>query len=77
MPLRLMRVLGELAEVTQYDANAMAIRDQARRLAAACALGFPDADRVELDARLDAVEQTVAGTVSGPGSTSATGFDAD
>ena len=60
VPLRLLRVLGELAAATRYAPYAMAIRDQARRLAAACDQGFPDADRDELNERLDAVERAVA-----------------
>jgi uncharacterized membrane protein len=60
VPLRLMRVLGELARVTRYAPYAVAIRDQARRLAVACTQGFPDADRDELSERLEAVEHVVA-----------------
>lgn len=77
VPLRLLRVLGELAAATQYGPHAMAIRDQARRLVVACDKGFPDADRVELDARLGAVERTVAALADGPEPTSTTRFTAD
>jgi hypothetical protein len=56
-----MRVLGELAGATRHAPYAQAVLDQARRLAAACAVGFPDADRDLLNDRLAAVEQAVAG----------------
>ena len=61
----MMRVLAELALATRHAPYALAIRDQARRLSAACAQGFPDADRDELNERLAAVEQAVA-AVSDP-----------
>ncbi len=51
IPLRLMRVLGELAGAARDPAHARAVLDQARRLASACAEGFPDGDRGELEAR--------------------------
>jgi uncharacterized membrane protein len=60
VPLRLMRVLAELAGTTRHAPYAVAIRDQARRLSAACGQGFPDADRHELNERLAAVERAVA-----------------
>lgn len=59
VPLRLMRVLAELAAATTHVPYAVAIRDQARRLSAACGPGFPDADRTALNERLAAVEQAV------------------
>ena len=61
----MMRVLAELAAVAGHPPHALAIRDQARRLSAACGQGFPDADRDELNERLAAVEQAVA-AVSDP-----------
>jgi uncharacterized membrane protein len=67
VPLRLMRVLAELAGVTRHGPYAVAIRDQARRLSAACGQGFPDADRDELDERLAAVEQAVEATIGRAG----------
>jgi len=57
VPLRLMRVLGELAATSRHAPHAAAILDQARRLAAACERGFPDDDRAELDERLGIVER--------------------
>jgi len=60
VPLRLMRVLSELGSATRHAPYAMAVLGQARRLAAGCADGFPDADRAELNERLAAVEQVVA-----------------
>jgi uncharacterized membrane protein len=60
VPLRLMRVLGELAVAIPHAPYRIAVLEQARRLAAACAGGFPDADRDELNERLVAVEQVVA-----------------
>jgi uncharacterized membrane protein len=65
VPLRLMRVLAELALATRHGPYALAIRDQARRLSDACALGFPDADRDVLNERLAAVEQAVAAIARG------------
>jgi len=59
VPLRLMRVLAELAGATRHAPYAIAIRDQARRLSAACGQGFPDADRDALNERLARVEQAV------------------
>ena len=59
VPLRLMRILAELAGATRHAPYALAIRDQARRLSAACAQGFPDADRDELNARLAVLERAV------------------
>jgi uncharacterized membrane protein len=67
VPLRLMRVLAELAGATRHGPYAVAIRDQARRLAAACTQGFPDADRDELNERLAAVEQAVEATIGRAG----------
>jgi len=60
VPLRMMRVLAELAVATRHRPYAQAIRDQARRLSDACTQGFPDADRDELNVRLAAVERAVA-----------------
>jgi hypothetical protein len=60
-----MRVLAELALATRHGPYALAIRDQARRLSDACALGFPDADRDVLNERLAAVEQAVAAIARG------------
>jgi uncharacterized membrane protein len=57
VPLRLMRVLAELAGATRHAPYAIAMRDQARRLSAACGQGFPDADRDALNERLAAVER--------------------
>ena len=59
VPLRLMRILAELAGATRHAPYALAIRDQARRLSVACNQGFPDADRAELAERLAAVERAV------------------
>jgi uncharacterized membrane protein len=63
VPLRLMRVLADLAGATRHAPYALAIRDQARRLSADCAQGFPDADRDELNVRLAAVEQAAEATI--------------
>jgi len=60
VPLRLMRVLGELAEASEHGPYSVAIRDQARRLAVACEAGFPDDDRAELEERLGIVERLVS-----------------
>src|SRR5262249_47320084 len=60
VPLRLMRVLAELAGAKRHAPYAIAIRDQARRLSAACEHGFPDADRDALNERLAAVQRAVA-----------------
>lgn len=60
VPLRMMRILAELAGVARHAPYALAIRDQALRLSEACSQGFPDADRAELNRRLDAVERAVA-----------------
>lgn len=60
VPLRMMRVLAELAGVARHGPYARAVRDQARRLSEACNQGFPDADRDELNLRLAAVERGVA-----------------
>jgi uncharacterized membrane protein len=60
VPLRLMRVLGELAGATRHPTYAVAIREQALRLAAACTRGFPVDERAELEARLAEVERAVA-----------------
>jgi uncharacterized membrane protein len=65
VPLRLMRVLADLAGATRHAPYALAIRDQARRLSADCAQGFPDADRDELNLRLAAVEQAIAAILDG------------
>ena len=65
VPLRLMRVLAELAAATRHVPYDIAIRDQARRLSAACAEGFPDADRDALNERLAAVEQAAAPILDG------------
>jgi len=62
VPLRLMRLLAELATAISYAPYTVAILEQARRLAAACAHDFPDAERDELNERLGAVEQAVAAT---------------
>jgi uncharacterized membrane protein len=59
VPLRLMRVMGELASTVQHAPYAVAIREQARRLAAACQATFPNAERTELEARLAEVERAV------------------
>jgi uncharacterized membrane protein len=67
VPLRLMRVLSELAGATRHAPYGVAIRDQARRLSAACGPGFPDADRDELNERLAAVEQAVVGITGSDG----------
>ena len=64
VPLRLMRVLGELAAASKHTPHADAILDQARRLAAACERGFPDDDRAELDERLGIVERFALATAS-------------
>jgi len=64
VPLRLMRLLSELAAAIPYAPYAVAILQQARRLAAACAHEFPDAERDELNERLGAVEQVVATTAA-------------
>ncbi len=61
VPLRLMRVLGELASTTRNIPYAFAILQQAHALAAACARGFPEDDRKELNERLAIVERVVAG----------------
>ncbi len=67
VPLRLMRVLAELAAETRHPPYAIAIRDQARRLSAACEQGFPDADRDALNDRLAAVEHAVEAIPDGGG----------
>jgi uncharacterized membrane protein len=59
VPLRLMRVMGELASAVQHGPYAVAIREQARRLAAACQATFPEVERTELEARLAEVERAV------------------
>ena len=67
VPLRMMRVLGELAAASRHAPHSAAILDQARRLAAACDRGFPDDDRADLDERLGAVERSAAASMaSGP-----------
>jgi uncharacterized membrane protein len=66
VPLRLMRLLGELAGAIPYTPYAVAVLEQARRLAADCAQGFPDADRAALNERLGAVEQVVANLATTP-----------
>jgi uncharacterized membrane protein len=66
VPLRLMRVLGELAAEVPHTPFGIAVLEQARRLAAACAQGFPDADRAELNERLGAVESLVLDARSPP-----------
>jgi uncharacterized membrane protein len=60
VPLRLMRVLGELAMAIDRPAYAAAILEQARRLAAECAHRFPEADRAELNIRLGLVQRVAA-----------------
>jgi len=60
VPLRMMRVLGELAGATPCVSHVLAVRDQARRMAAACGEGFPEADREQLDDRLASVEHVAA-----------------
>lgn len=60
VPLRLMRVLGELALATNHAPYALAIRAQAARLASACSHIFPKDEQAELDIRLKAVENAVA-----------------
>jgi uncharacterized membrane protein len=60
VPLRLMRVLAELASTTRNVADALAVGDDARALAAACDRGFPHADRDKLYERLTEVERAVA-----------------
>ncbi|MDR3635964.1 MAG: DUF2254 domain-containing protein [Isosphaeraceae bacterium] len=60
VPLRLMRVLAELACATQSIPYAIAIRDEGRRLAAACAEGYALADRRELNERLEIVERAAS-----------------
>ena len=62
VPLRLMRILAELAETTPHAPYAIAIRDQARRLSADCTRKFPVADRDELNERLAAVEKAAKAT---------------
>jgi uncharacterized membrane protein len=59
VPLRLMRVMGELASAVQRAPYAAAIGEQARRLATACQRTFPKAERTELEARLAEVERAV------------------
>jgi hypothetical protein len=59
-----MRLLSELAAAIPYSPYAVAILQQARRLAAACAHDFPDAERDQLNELLGAVEQTVAATAA-------------
>jgi hypothetical protein len=54
------RVLGELAAAIDRPAYAAAILEQARRLAAECAHGFPEADLDELNIRLGTVERAAA-----------------
>jgi len=72
-PLRLMRVLGELAGVARDPTHAAAVVDQARRLATACGAGFPDDDRGELVARLAAVERTAGALAPGRAAADGTG----
>jgi uncharacterized membrane protein len=57
VPLRLMRALADVAAAAPCGAYADAVREQARRLAAACEQGFPDDLRSELLERLAAVER--------------------
>ncbi len=57
VPLRMMRILGELAAASGHAPHAAVILEQARRLAAACERGFPEDDRAELDDRLAVVER--------------------
>ena len=59
VPLRLLRVLGEMAAAIRYAPYARAVLGQARRLVDGCAQGFPDAERDELNERLRAVQQYV------------------
>jgi uncharacterized membrane protein len=59
VPFRLMRVMGELASAVGHAPYAVASREQARRLAAACQATFPMAERTELEARLAEVERAV------------------
>jgi uncharacterized membrane protein len=66
VPLRMMRVLGELAAVTPNPAYREAIHEQARTLASACAQGFPEADRALLRERLSAVERAVGSSTAVP-----------
>jgi uncharacterized membrane protein len=65
VPLRLLRVLGELAGSVRHPPYVAAVLEQARCLAAACALGFPEADRDELNERLAAVEEVAASISEG------------
>jgi uncharacterized membrane protein len=60
VPLRLMRVMGELAAAVQHAPYTVAVLAQARRLAAACGDSFPVDERVELEARLAEVERAVS-----------------
>jgi len=60
VPLRLMRVLGELAVASRHPPYAAATREQAVRLAAACAQTFPEEEQALLAIRLEAVERAVA-----------------
>ena len=64
VPLRLMRVLGELACTTRNIRYAFAIRDEARRLTAACAEGCPVDDRDRLSERLEVVERAVTAIIA-------------
>ena len=57
VPLRMLRVLAELASAIPTPPDTVAVLAQARRLVAGCADGFPEADRQELNQRLAAVEQ--------------------
>jgi uncharacterized membrane protein len=66
VPLRMMRVLGELATVTPNPAYRDAIRDQARTLASACAQGFAEADRALLRERLAVIERAVGSSPAVP-----------
>jgi uncharacterized membrane protein len=62
-PLRLMRVLGELAGATRDPSHAEAVLGQARRLSSACVRGFPSEDWGELEARLAIVERSASALV--------------
>jgi uncharacterized membrane protein len=57
VPLRLMRVLGELAVATSHPPYAAAIFEEARQLVAASGNYLPDYERAELAARMRVVEQ--------------------
>jgi hypothetical protein len=65
VPLRLMRVLGELACTSRNLRDAIAIRDEAQRLADACAEGYPPDDRDRLNDRREVVDRADAALAAG------------